>query len=69
MRLRQIAIASYNLDIARKSITASKKIKKGEIFTEKNICIKRPGGGMSPINWFKVLGKKSKKNYNQDEFI
>ena len=58
-----------NLDIARKSITASKKIKKGEIFTEKNICIKRPGGGMSPINWFKVLGKKSKKNYNQDEFI
>jgi N,N'-diacetyllegionaminate synthase len=58
-----------NINIARKSIVAAVKIKKGEKFTIKNLCIKRPGSGKSPINWFKTLGKASKKNYMKDEFI
>jgi N,N'-diacetyllegionaminate synthase len=58
-----------NIDIARKSIVAKKEIKKGEKFTIKNLCIKRPGNGLSPMNWFKILGKISKKNYFKDQLI
>ena len=53
----------------RKSIVALKKIDKGEIFSEKNITLKRPGTGLQPIYWYKIIGKKSKKNYKIDDFI
>lgn len=58
-----------NFLIVRKSIVARKKIKKNEIFTLNNITVKRPAGGINPKNFFKLLGKKSKKNYNFDEKI
>ena len=55
--------------IARKSIVASKPIKKGEKFSDNNITVKRPALGLSPMNWFDVIGKRSKKNYSEDQFI
>jgi N,N'-diacetyllegionaminate synthase len=58
-----------NKNIARKSIVAIKNIKKGEIFTEENIGIKRPGRGISPMKWDEVLGKIAKKDFNEDELI
>lgn len=58
-----------NIKIARKSIVAKKEIKKGEIFTEHNITVKRPGDGISPMEWYNVLGKKSEKNYQIDDLI
>ena len=58
-----------NIDIARKSIVAKKLIKKGEVFTENNLAIKRPGTGISPMSWDKIIGSTSKKNYNIDELI
>ncbi len=58
-----------NLNIVRKSIVAKENIKKGEIFTEKNLTFKRPGGGMSPMNFWKILGTKSKKNYKKEDVI
>ena len=58
-----------NIEIARKSIVASTCIGKGEQFTEKNITVKRPGNGISPMKWFEVLGQVSKKNYSEDEMI
>ena len=58
-----------NIKIARKSIVAAKKINKGEKFTIKNLCIKRPGDGISPIYWYKIIGKISKKNYLKDDLI
>ena len=57
------------MSIARKSIVASKDICKGEIFTLKNITAKRPGTGMSPMFIPKIIGKKSKKNYKEDQLI
>ena len=53
----------------RKSIVALKEIDKGEIFSEKNITLKRPGTGLQPIHWYKIIGKKSKRNYKTDDFI
>lgn len=58
-----------NIKIARKSIVAKKKISKGEIFTEENLCTKRPGTGISPMQWYDVLNKKSKYNFKEDELI
>lgn len=58
-----------NIDMVRKSIVASEKIKKGDIFTEKNITTKRPGSGISPMKWNDVIGHIAKKDYEKDEMI
>ena len=58
-----------NIKIARNSLVANSKIKKGEKFTSKNLTIKRPGTGISPMNYYKVLGKKAVKNFKKDEII
>ncbi|AWW26393.1 N-acetylneuraminate synthase [Acetobacterium sp. KB-1] len=58
-----------NISIARKSIVAERKITKGELFTEENLTVKRPGNGVSPMKWFEILGKKAVKNFEEDELI
>lgn len=58
-----------NKKLVRKSIVAKRNIKKGEIFSEVNIICKRPEGGISPIYWNNVVGKKSKRNFSIDDFI
>ena len=58
-----------NITVARKSIVAKTKINSGEIFTEKNITVKRPGTGISPMKWFDVLGKKAIRDFDEDELI
>jgi N,N'-diacetyllegionaminate synthase len=58
-----------NIAIARKSIVASREIKKGEVFSGKNLTTKRPGTGVSPMNWESIIGTKSEKDYNQDDLI
>ena len=58
-----------NISITRKSICASKEIKKGEIFTEQNITAKRPGNGISPMLWDEILNTKASKNYKVDDFL
>lgn len=58
-----------NMQIARKSIVASKNIQKGEIFTEENLTIKRPGNGISPMRWDEVIGTVASQDYKEDELI
>lgn len=58
-----------NIAIARKSIVAKIKISEGEIFTDDNITVKRPGNGISPMRWEEVLGKPSDRNYEEDDLI
>lgn len=58
-----------NMAIARKSIVAGQPIKKGEIFTEKNITTKRPGTGISAMRWRQVLGQKATRDFAEDELI
>ena len=55
--------------IARKKIIAKKEIKLGEIFTFQNLTTKRAHRGLSAINFWKVIGKRSKKNYKADDII
>ena len=58
-----------NRKLSRKSIVAKMNIKKGEKFTLKNLTSKRPGDGISPLNWNKVLKKRAKKNFKANEKI
>jgi N-acetylneuraminate synthase len=58
-----------NIEIARKSIVAKKNILKGEVFCEKNITTKRPGNGLSPMQWDDVIGKIANKNFSEDDLI
>ena len=58
-----------NILIARKSIVSISAIKIGDIFTEQNISVKRPGNGISAMKWHDVLGTCAEKNYNEDELI
>ena len=60
---------SVNLSVVRKSIVASKNIKKGDLLTEKNIAVKRPGNGINPMKWDDIIGSTARKNYNADELI
>jgi len=55
-----------NVNIARKSIVASRVIKKGERFTAENLAIKRPGFGLSPMLYWDLWGKKAEKDYEKD---
>lgn len=58
-----------NKAIARKSIVAVKNIKRGEVFTERNITVKRPGTGISPMQWDEIIGRRAIKNFNIDDLI
>lgn len=55
--------------VARKSIVASQKIEKGEIFTIDNLTTKRPGTGISPMRWYEFIGQISNRDYEEDELI
>ncbi|MGR6981187.1 N-acetylneuraminate synthase [Testudinibacter sp. P27/CKL/0425] len=58
-----------NKIVARKSIVADKAIKKGDIFTEQNLTTKRPGNGISPLDWYSLLGKEAQRDFQEDELI
>jgi len=68
--LKEISASEQkNIAIARKSIVAIKNIHKGEILTEENIGVKRPGTGISPMKWDEVIGKMSQRDFEEDELI
>ena len=46
-----------------------KIISAGEIFTEENLTVKRPGGGISPMRWDEIIGTVATRNYLPDEMI
>lgn len=58
-----------NVGIARKSLVAKTDIAAGDVFSEDNLTIKRPGTGLSPMEWDNVIGTKALKDYAADEVI
>lgn len=63
------ASEAKNKPIARKSIVAARYIKAGEVFTEENLAVKRPGDGISPMLWDEVLGQVAKREFPYDTLI
>jgi N,N'-diacetyllegionaminate synthase len=58
-----------NIPIARKSIVAACPIRAGEVLDERNLAVKRPGTGISPMRWDEVLGRKAARDFATDELI
>ena len=58
-----------NLAIARKSIVTSQPISAGQVFTEDNLTTKRPGTGVSPMEWDRIIGTKAHRDFFVDELI
>ena len=58
-----------NMSIARKSIVAKRSIRKGQLLSEENITVKRPGDGISPMKWFDILGTLAIRDFEEDELI
>lgn len=58
-----------NIQVARRSIVARTSIRSGDFFSETNLTTKRPGSGISPMQWNKIVGKKSLRDYLPDELI
>ena len=58
-----------NIEIARKSIVAACPIKAGELLTEDNLTVKRPGSGISPMRWNEVVGTFAVKDFEEEEPI
>jgi N-acetylneuraminate synthase len=61
------ASESRNLSVARKSIVASREIPSGGLFSEENLAVKRPGGGVSPMRYWELLGKVTTRRYGAEE--
>lgn len=58
-----------NISVARKSIVAARRIKKGEILSKDNITTKRPGNGLDPMRWKEVVGTFAVREFQEDELI
>ncbi|WP_300172976.1 N-acetylneuraminate synthase [uncultured Aliivibrio sp.] len=58
-----------NKAVVRKSLVAAKAIQQGELITEDNLTIKRPGSGMSPYRYWGLLNKSASKSYQVGDLI
>ena len=58
-----------NLSLVRRSIVANCSIRKGEIFSELNLAAKRPGTGISPMHWDRIIGSQATRDFHVDELI
>ena len=58
-----------NIPVVRRSIFAARDIRRGEIFTEKDLITKRPGTGINPMDWKRVIGRRAKRDFYDDEMI
>ena len=55
--------------VARKSIVAKEYIRKGQVFSRENLTVKRPGLGISPMQWEEIIGSISSRDYSPDDLI
>ena len=58
-----------NIDVARRSIVAKRPIYKGDVFSSSNLAVKRPGTGISPMDWDRLIGSKASRDFEADELI
>ena len=66
---RPTASEPANLQVARKSLVASRAISIGELFSDANITAKRPGTGITPMRWDELIGRPSPRAFAPDELI
>ena len=60
---------AQNRDVIRKSIVANQPIAVGELLTEENLGVMRPGSGISPMRWDDVVGQRASRSYEAHDTI
>lgn len=60
---------SKNRGVARKSVVAARPIRAGERFSEENLAVKRPGGGISPMEWPRLIGHVAVRDFGEEEQV
>lgn len=55
--------------VARKSLVAREDVRAGEVFTEANLTVKRPGTGIAPARYWDMLGRTAGRDYAADDVI
>lgn len=58
-----------NINVARKSLVAACTIRAGESFTAENLGVKRPGNGLSPMQYWELFKRKAGRDFSKDEAI
>jgi N,N'-diacetyllegionaminate synthase len=58
-----------NIPVARKSLVAARAIRAGEVFDSRNVTVKRPGTGLSPMRWDEVIGRRAPRDFGPDELL
>jgi N-acetylneuraminate synthase len=58
-----------NIPIARRSLVAARAIKRGELFEAAMIDAKRPGGGLSPMLAWTLIGTRARRDFAKDETL
>ena len=66
---RPTASELRNRPIVRKSLVAARLIRAGELFSDSNVVVKRPGTGYSPMRWDEVVGRPAPREFAPDELI
>jgi N,N'-diacetyllegionaminate synthase len=66
---RSTVSETRNRDVMRKSLVASQPIAAGEVFSPKNITVKRPGTGISPMRWDEVIGRTAPHDFLEDDLL
>lgn len=56
-----------NRTIARRSLVATRSVKKGERITADMIAAKRPGDGLSPMEAWSLIGRSASRDFDIDE--
>lgn len=56
-----------NMPIARKSIVARHFMSAGTVLSDEDLAVKRPGAGISPMQWDEILGRRLKVDVTEDE--
>lgn len=64
-----MAAERKNIAIARRSLVAARAIRIGDPFTTENLTVKRPGNGVSPMQYWDRLGQLAARDYDEDDLI
>ena len=54
---------------ARRSVVASVNIRKGEVYTMENLTCKRPGTGLPPSMYDKIIGQIATRDLSEDHLL
>jgi len=66
---RPTATERKNRDAARRSLVAARPIRAGHFFGSEDLTAKRPGTGLSPLEYWNCLGQPASRDYLADEEI